>query len=170
MKRIFLFILTIIVATGVCACAEKKQTNSLKAQLVVSCSEVVENLGSEEYAIKPEKLDIVPESGIIFNSKVDFGEKTNAFDLLVSNLKDKKIHFEAKDGYIKGISNIYEGDCGKFSGWMFYINGNLSEVGSTDYIVQENDVIEFKYVVDYMKLFEYYLNYRINMIFVFLYL
>ena len=154
MRRIIAVVLSIIVAVSVCSCSTKNQENTVKAKLVVNCMEVIDNLNNETYAIKQEKVDIVPENGVVFDSDVDYVPGTNAFDLLIEILKNNKIQFEAKDGYVRAIGNIYEGDCGKFSGWMFYINGNLSDVGATDYEVSENDIIEFKYVVDYMKLFE----------------
>ena len=72
---------------------------------------------------------------------------------MVENLKAKKLHFEGVDGYFNGIANIYAGDCGQFSGWMFFINGNLAELGASDTIINSNDVVEFRYIVDYNTLF-----------------
>lgn len=53
------------------------------------------------------------------------------------------------DGYVTSINDISsEGDFA----WMFFINGELSDVGIGDYIPQSGDVISLEYV-DWTKIF-----------------
>ncbi len=155
MKRIISLLLAVITVVSITACNSTTEKNKgIFVKLVVNCKEVIENLENDTYAISDEKAEIIPENGVIYEAVSNCEDGKSAYDFLVECLQKEKIHYEGADGYIKAIGNIYEGDCGKYSGWMFYINGEIAEVGSSDYIVKENDEIEFKYVVDYMKLFE----------------
>ncbi len=148
---VFVFVTVIV---GVSCSSNKASDGSISVSLKVECSEVIDNMGHELYGITEEKIDIVPENGVILEVKTSCNEGDNAYDLLISNLKAKKIHFEADDGYLTAISNIYAGDCGPVSGWMFFINGELAEKGAPDTVLNNGDKVEFKYVVDYMTLFE----------------
>lgn len=152
MKRFVTLILASMMLFSVASCS-KKSEGTIPYTLIISCDEILSNIDSDTYGIKKEKKEIVPEDGMILKVDAKCSEEENAFDIVVENLKDKKIHFEGTDGYFKGISNIYEGDCGQYSGWMFFINGNLSETGASDTYICENDIVEFKYVVDYNTLF-----------------
>lgn len=154
MKRIIALVLALIASVTVFSCKDNNSEAEISVNLSVTCREVVENIGNEIYGISEEKAEIVPESGIIYENNTSCNDGRNAYELLIESLQDEKIHYEASDGYIKSIGNIYEGDCGKYSGWMFYVNGEIAEVGASDYVVKAGDEIEFKYVVDYMKLFE----------------
>jgi hypothetical protein len=140
---------------SVAGCNSSDSVNGdFSVSLKVVCNEVVSNFGHEIYGIKEDKIDIVPDDGIILDIDTFCDEGENAFNLLINSLKAKKIHFEADDGYLTGISNIYVGDCGANSGWMFFINGELAELGAPDTILNDGDEVEFRYVVDYMTLFQ----------------
>lgn len=155
MKKIILFVLILAACFSIVSCAEKtEETGDTSYKLVISCHEIIQNFDNDTYAIKSEKKDIVPGNGIILEVDSKCAKGDNAYDIAVKALKDNKIHFDGSDGYLKGIANLYAGDCGGFSGWMFFINGELAELGADDTIINENDVIEFKYIVDYNTLFQ----------------
>lgn len=155
LKRVLVGVLSLVtVLVGVGCNSNGTSDGDMSVLLRVDCSEVIENIGHEVYGIAEDKADIVPENGTILEIETSCNEGDNAFDLLISNLKAKKIHFEADDGYLTAISNIYAGDCGANSGWMFFINGDLAEKGASDTILNADDKVEFKYIVDYMTLFE----------------
>ena len=151
---IFSFFSMLLVTS--CNNNENEEEETVPYKLVIDCSEIVSNLDNESYAVKAEKRDIVPENGIVLEKEGKCNEGTTAYDLVVSVLKKNKIHFDGTGVYFKGIGNLYEGDCGQFSGWMFFINGNLAELGASDTIVKADDVIEFRYIVDYNILFEFH--------------
>ena len=71
--------------------------------------------------------------------------------------KDNNIHIDYvknnmfNSAYVKGVGNIYEFDCGGMSGWLYKINGERMSVGSSQYILKENDKIEFYYTCNYSK-------------------
>ena len=45
--------------------------------------------------------------------------------------------------YVEGINNLYEFDCGRWSGWMYCVNGWYPNYGCSRYQVQQGDVIEW---------------------------
>lgn len=59
------------------------------------------------------------------------------------------------DGYIKSISaygqTLAQFDKGADSGWLYYVNGEVPQVGIKDCEVKAGDVIEVKYTADYKQ-------------------
>ncbi len=163
MKKIVVLIMINLLMFSVVSCGEKSKSEienntevaeDISCKLIISCNEIIEYMDDEAYGIKEEKKEIVPHDGIILEIDTKCDVDSTAYDIVVSELKKNKIHFDGSDGYLKAIANLYVGDCGEFSGWMFFINGNLAENGASDTIINENDIIEFKYIVDYNTLFE----------------
>jgi len=154
MKKKFLFGMIIIcVIAGVFVFMKKD--NAEKEQftcvLKVECSDILKNMDK----LDNDKLGIIPEDGNIFAEKeVTFTDGENVFDVLERELKNKKIHFEfagipgSDSKYIKGIANIYEFDCGELSGWTYKVNSESPNVGAGEYLVKENDRIEWIYSCD----------------------
>ncbi|MBR5308711.1 MAG: DUF4430 domain-containing protein [Clostridia bacterium] len=158
MKRIITFSLVLlslvtVFAFSSCGKKEAKEEGTVPYKVIIDCSEIISNLDNEAYAIKPEKRDIVPQSSIILQESGKCKEGTTAYDLVTSVFKENKFHFDGTGVYFKGIGNFYEGDCGPTSGWMFFVNGSLAELGAADTVVNTDDVIEFRYIVDYNTLF-----------------
>jgi len=123
----------------------------LTCTLSVRCNTVLENLSW----LDKEKLDIIPENGIIFEEKtVTFYEGESVFNLLLREMKRNKIHMEFENtpiynsAYIEGIANIYEFDCGELSGWMYKVNGYFPNYGCSSYQLKAGDRVEFVYTCD----------------------
>lgn len=129
---------------------EEKEQSQIDSTctLSVRCDTILKNIDN----LKPEKIDLVPQNGIIYYSQnVVFYEGESAFNVLSRELKQNRIHFEFsispiyKTAYIEGIANLYEFDCGELSGWIYKINGETLNMGCSLYEVKEGDVIEFLY-------------------------
>ncbi len=127
---------------------------NLTCTLSVRCDTILSNMN----LLKEEKVDIVPENGIVFAEKeVTFYEGESVFNVLLREMKRHKIHFEFVNtpvyntAYIKGIANIYEFDCGNLSGWLYRVNGKKTEVGCSQYILKNGDKIELVYTCDMGK-------------------
>ena len=45
--------------------------------------------------------------------------------------------------FIVAINNIHNGEDGKY--WQYYINGNFSDVGCSNYLLDDNDVVEWRF-------------------------
>ena len=94
----------------------------------------------------------LPKDGVIYETKeVKFTEGESCFDILERELKNAGILIESsitpatKSVYIEGINNLYEFDCGKQSGWMYTVNGDVPNVSCSEYKIKENDEIKFQY-------------------------
>ena len=126
----------------------------LECTLSVKCDTVLNNM----LKLYTEKVEVIPENGIIFpETKVEFYEGESAFNILSREMKKNKIHIDFETTpmyntvYIKGISNLYEFDCGELSGWLYKINGKIQNYGCSQYILKPGDKVEFLYTCDMGK-------------------
>ncbi len=135
---------------------EKPQDDEekLTCTLSVSYKSVFENLEK----LKANKKDILIEDGMIFEEKtVEFFENESVFDLLHREMKNNGIHFEFSQtpmynsAYIEGIGNLYEFDCGEYSGWIYRVNGVKPTYGCSQYKLQNGDKVEFYYSCNFLK-------------------
>lgn len=134
--------------------AEFDKEKELKCTLSVSCATIFDNLDR----FNQEKIDILPEGGIIFlPQEVIFQEGDSVLEVLTREMKNSKIHMEYSmtplynTDYIEGIGNIYEFDCGELSGWIYKVNGASSNYGSSNYRLNDGDVVEWLYTCDLGK-------------------
>ncbi|MBT3690599.1 DUF4430 domain-containing protein [bacterium] len=72
----------------------------------------------------------------------------SVLDLLSLVVEENNIEFSLRDygdlGYlVERIGDMKNGDDNKF--WQFWINGEYSQIGAADYLVQSNDLIEWKF-------------------------
>lgn len=130
---------------------EVLENDDLSCTLTVVCHTILDNLDS----LNSEKVDLVPEDGIIYATKtVTFYEGESVFNVLLREMKQNKIHMEYSDtplydsAYIEGIANLYEFDTGELSGWMYKVNDWFPNYGCSRYILSDGDVIEFVYTCD----------------------
>lgn len=116
--------------------------------LSVRCDAVFENIDK----LNKEKTAVLPQNGIIFpKTKVIFYDGESVFNVLTRELKKKGIHIDFVNTpmyntvYIKGISNLYERDCGELSGWIYMVNNIVPGCGCSQYTLKNGDKIEFVY-------------------------
>lgn len=96
---------------------------------------------------------IVPASGCILPvTTLEFDEGQTVFDLMCKIRDTYKLQMEYSgsgvSAYIRGINNLYEKDAGRWSGWMYRVNGWYPNYGSGQYPVKNGDVIEWNYTCD----------------------
>ena len=128
--------------------------DSLTCTLVVRCDSMLEHLDM----LDKNKVNVIPENGIILNEQtVIFEEGDSVFDVLLRELKNRKIHFEfvktpAYDSvYIEGIANLYEFDCGDLSGWLYSVNGVRPTYGCSQYKVKNGDKIDVFFTCNFLE-------------------
>ena len=131
--------------------AKKENNKGFSCTFSITCKTVLDNLDS----LDPAKQEIVPKDGVIYApKKVEFNNGENTFDLLLREAQKNKIHMEYtkvpayKSSYIEGINNLYEFDCGPLSGWTYRVNGEVLGYGSSNYTLEDGDVIEWVYTCD----------------------
>lgn len=130
---------------------EEKQETTKKntVTFTIRCDTAVAN-GMHKEA---KWAGIVPASGCILPViTLEFEEGETVFDLLCRVRDTYKLQMEysgANGGeYIEGINNLYEFDGGRWSGWMYCVNGWYPNYGCGQYVVRSGDVIEWNYTCD----------------------
>lgn len=136
------------------ASKETEEAKPLNGELTCTLSVRCDNaLGKAK-----QKADAIADNGIIFEEQtVVFYEGESVFNILVRELKKRKIHLEFvsvpvyNSSYIEGISNLYEFDCGELSGWMYKVNGWFPNFGCSRYQLKDGDKVEWVYTCDLGK-------------------
>lgn len=133
---------------------ESEKKDELTCTLSVRCDTIIKNIE----LLNEEKRELLPENGVIYPEQtVIFSDNESVFDLLLREMKKNNIHLEFvktpgyNSAYIEGISNFYEFDCGDFSGWMCKVNGQFLKCGPSDYILKDNDKVEWVYTCNLGK-------------------
>ena len=127
----------------------KTDNDKSYCSLIITCETVLNNMNK----LDAQKHKLIPQNGIILSKKnIEFNEGESAFNILRRETKREKIHMEFEETpglnsvYIEGINNLYEFDCGNESGWSYVINDKGIDVGCSEYMVKDGDVIKFYYV------------------------
>lgn len=122
--------------------------------LSVRCDAIFENMES----LSAGKESLVPKNGIIYpEQQVEFTQGESVFDVLYREMRENKIHFEFvktpmyNSVYIEGIGNLYEFDCGEYSGWIYRVNGVKPNVGCSQHQVRKGDIITVSYTCNFLK-------------------
>ena len=131
---------------------QEEQTPSRSSQVTITirCDTAVNN-GMHQDA---KWSGIVPASGCILPvTSVDIEGGETVFDILASVCDKYKIHMSYRGGtgsgcYVDGINNLYEFDGGRWSGWMYSVNGWYPNYGCGVYFVNDGDDIEWNYTCD----------------------
>ncbi len=144
MRRITAIIFTLFILVG---CGSEVEFTDKVCSLSVVCEGALEN-----NSLSDEKKAGLPSDGVIFTSdSVMIGEGESVFDLTSRMMRSNNIHMEFEKApaynsiYIKGIANLYQMDCGDMSGWLFKVNGELSDKAMSDVYPQNGDAIEIFY-------------------------
>ncbi len=129
--------------------ADKNITGS--CEFKIRCETILDNIDKLDKA----KKEFVPESGVIIErADVDISDETTPFSLLNEICREEKIKVEFSENvgmntkYVTGINNIYSGDVGEMSGWLYYINGEAANDAANVYKVKDGDLIEWIYTCD----------------------
>ncbi|MCL2187923.1 MAG: DUF4430 domain-containing protein [Defluviitaleaceae bacterium] len=115
----------------------------------------VKNLLQNIQELDRDKQELVPADGLIFPAVTVLAyENESVFGILQRVTRENRIHMAARftpligDAYVEAIHNIFEGDAGALSGWMFSVNGEFPSVSASAHIVQPNDIIVWAYTLD----------------------
>ena len=123
-------------------------SNEYTCTFSIDCATILNNMGD----LNPDKLGEVPSDGwILKETTVTFYENESVYNVLQRVCKENGIHMSARwtpmynSAYVEGIHNLYEFDCGDLSGWMYRVNGWYPNYGSSRYVLQPGDVVEWRF-------------------------
>ncbi len=127
-------------------------SSSVTATISIECKSILDNMdnlakGHESY---------VPSDGVILDEyTATYNKKTTAYDLLSDACKENNISVSSEKTsfgmYVSGINNLDEFDCGKQSGWTYYVNGKMPNVACSAYKLKNGDKVVFSYTCSYKK-------------------
>lgn len=122
-----------------------------KCSLFVECKEILADIEK----LDEKKRGLVPKDGVILDKKdIEFCDGESAFDVLLRETRNEKIHMEYSftpiynSSYIEGIANLYEFDCGELSGWVYSVNDLSPSYGISRYSLKDGDVIHVGYTLE----------------------
>lgn len=130
---------------------EGGEGDELTCTIYISCAVLLDNMDM----LDKDKHEMVPADGVILPiTTVTFEDGDDVFTILQRVCRENKIHLEFSEdpiyssAYVEGLHNLYEFDGGELSGWYYSANGWFPNYGSSRYVVENGDVIEWHYSCD----------------------
>ena len=113
-------------------------------------------VGHPELLNDKNLTEYIPDDGVILNTQyqIKSGEST-VFDITDAACKanDIQIEYSYTPGYggyyIEGINYLYEFSAGKYSGWLYEIDGESPMYGADKMVLTGGEKIVWNYTVDY---------------------
>ena len=97
------------------------------------------------------EIDATAGEGERTSTEVDVPEGATAYDALVATGVDVNASDSEYGMYVQGINGLAGGDFGDMSGWMFEVNGEMAEVGCSEYQLADGDVVTWIYVTEFTE-------------------
>lgn len=120
------------------------------AKITIECKTAAEKKSTGE--LKDAVEAVIPSDGIILpETEVKLKNGDTVLSLLLRTCKEKKIHTSYQGetsigtAYVDGIGNLFEKDCGKKSGWMYTVDGDLPMLGVDEFDLKGGENIVFMY-------------------------
>lgn len=121
--------------------------------LSIKCNTILDNWDNLDDSLKFEKY--VPSDGVILiQTEYVLRPGDTVFDILDRAIRHNRIQMEYTYStnfgsiYIQGLNHLYEFSCGPLSGWMYLVNSEFPNYGSSKYLLEDGDVIEWVYTCD----------------------
>ncbi|MBQ7549214.1 MAG: DUF4430 domain-containing protein [Clostridia bacterium] len=143
--------------------AAPKKADTIVCTVEINCAEILEHLDD----LKPGKKEFLPAGGVILKpASVELPAGSTAFDALkkacaagrcADNCAECRrsgiqLDYVFTPGfgsyYVRGIHQLYEKDCGEYSGWLYSVNGRFPNYGCSKYTLKNGDSIRFVYTCE----------------------
>ena len=122
------------------------------AEQAVSLTIDVRTLLVQTEQLDPAKLAYVPNSGYILQDEaVEYEAGLTAFDALLDAAEQHQVAVDYRQlgsAYIDGIGQIYAGDCGAGSGWLYAVNGESPGQSAGNVELEPGDEVAWVYTCD----------------------
>ncbi len=148
-RLLYILIMVCVVLTGCSRMADGPKEGSCSITISIRCDTAVENGMNTQDKWK----GIIPDNGcMLSDTVVKLKDDSTVFDALCAVRDDYGIQMEysggGKSAYIEGIGNLYERDGGRWSGWMYSVNGKYPGVGCGEYTLKDGDKVQWNYTCD----------------------
>lgn len=127
------------------------EDGKISCTVQIRCDSLVQK---KDEAAKSMKKYIPSDGTVLKELQVNIEEGSSAYDVLSLVCEAENIPLDAeytplyKSYYVKGIAHLYAGKAGKYSGWLYQVNGKSPEVAASDYTVEKGDSIVWGYTCD----------------------
>lgn len=128
---------------------------------VAACGGTAATSGTDAGADAPQEqqvtisvsvtIDATAAEGESTTVDVDLPENATAYDALVATGADVNATDSDYGMYVQGIDGVAAGDHGDMSGWMFEVNGEMAEVGCSEYQLEAGDAVVWTYVTEFTE-------------------
>lgn len=157
MRSLVLAAIAVLVVAGMALGLKLEPANpkddgegELSCRVEIRCDVLTDSAKVTNQAILP----YIPTDGVILAAtEVKFSAGESAFAVLQRLCAEQEIPMDfgassMHGEFIKGIGNIYNGDAGEMSGWLYLVNGEQAEVSCGSYELQAGDQIVWAYSCD----------------------
>ena len=136
--------------------AETLDSNAETVTVSISCDRVFAHEADLVDSLK--KSNILPKDGVILaETKVAITDGMTVFDVLDKVTRENKIQMDfvgAEESafgvaYIRALGNLYEGNCGAYSGWSFLVDGEMPEESCAKYVLHDGQKIKWVFICDW---------------------
>lgn len=132
------------------ALGTREGSGSLTCTLSISCAPVLDHME----LCDPDKAELIPADGILLpTTQVSFSQGETVLDVLKRACAQNSIHLEHASSlygaYVEGMGNLYSRDVGDQSGWLYAVNGTLTDQACDAYPLEDGDSILWLYICDY---------------------
>ena len=97
------------------------------------------------------EIDATAGEGETTTASVELSEGATVYVFLVATGADVNASASDSGMYVQGIDGVAGGDFGDMSGWMFEVNGEMAEVGCSQYELEDGDVVAWTYVTEFTE-------------------
>ncbi len=135
----------LVLAVGLAACGAASATDGSAASGADESQEQQANISVTV------EIDATAGEGESTTADVDLPEGATVYDALVATGADVNATDSDYGMYVQGINGLAGGDFGDMSGWMFEVNGEMAEVGCSQYELKAGDVVTWTYVTEFTE-------------------
>lgn len=95
----------------------------------------------------------IAQDGVILpQTQMQVPQGSSVYDVLQTVAKEKNLVIvmsgDDASAYVVSIQSLGAGDAGASSGWMYLVNGEVAALSAGEQIVQQDDVIQWRYTCD----------------------
>ena len=147
MKRLISFVILVLVVSSVLLYSSyKKQSSAVEGEPMVQGENVGQTEQNQDARI--EATVAIDTGEARYEYRVEAPKEIDAFKLTKELSREKGFSFGFEESEMGAfVTEIHgmENDSQAETYWMFKVNGKLSEVGASSYIVANDDVVEWEY-------------------------
>lgn len=124
---------------------ESKQVTMNSCTIEIRCDAILDHMDQ----LKDGYAPFVPADGFLLHTTtVTFTPGETVLDVLRKVTEQNGLQLLESGGYVQSIGYLMEGCCGRSSGWMYTVNGEVPRYGCGQYQLNDRDRISWQFVCD----------------------